>query len=175
MWRSKSDPVQLLKYVLPSKDDDRPAVVYWLHDASCNRPGYDGYVGVAYVHRLAARINEHRRSARFKGQEFKVTILSEDHVNSCYLYEFVLRPIPNIGWNRAHGGARGFTGGVPQRVETKLKIGDGNRGRKRPDLSARNTLMNKKRPAVTCPHCNKTGRGPGMLQWHFKNCKHRVP
>lgn len=22
-----------------------------------------------------------------------------------------------------------------------------------------------------CPYCNKTGKGPGMLRWHFDNCK----
>jgi hypothetical protein len=25
----------------------------------------------------------------------------------------------------------------------------------------------------TCPHCGKTGKGPGMLRYHFDNCKHK--
>lgn len=26
---------------------------------------------------------------------------------------------------------------------------------------------------LTCPHCNKTGSKPGMLRYHFDNCKHK--
>jgi hypothetical protein len=26
---------------------------------------------------------------------------------------------------------------------------------------------------LTCPHCNKEGRGPNMKRYHFENCKHK--
>lgn len=33
---------------------------------------------------------------------------------------------------------------------------------------------NRNRPSLlTCPHCNKEGRGGAMKQWHFDNCKLR--
>lgn len=174
LWVEASESV--VKNVLPSRDDDRPALVYWLYDETCVRPGEDGYVGVAYVHRFRDRLNEHRRSKRFKERQFKVMILREDHVNSCYLYEFTLRPHAMIGWNIAAGGARGSKIGVPKSEATKLKIGVANQGRKRPDLSERNRKMNAERnkSAVTCPHCGLVGRGPGMLGYHFDNCKHRT-
>lgn len=173
---SKLSIERLLKRILPTRDDDRPAVVYWLHDGTCVRPGDHGYVGVAYKHRLRSRINEHKRSERFNGKKFDVMILLEDHPNSCYTYEFVLRPAPMMGWNVAVGGARGSKNGVPHRDVTKRKIGDANRGRKRPDLSARNAATNGERfkHDVTCPHCELTGCGPTMLRYHFKNCRNRV-
>ena len=30
------------------------------------------------------------------------------------------------------------------------------------------------RSEKTCPHCNKTGRGPNMTRYHFDNCNYRV-
>lgn len=26
---------------------------------------------------------------------------------------------------------------------------------------------------VTCPHCNKSGSKPGLIRWHFDNCKEK--
>lgn len=173
LWTEVANQDGLLSRTLPSKDDDRPAVVYWLHDETCSCPGDDGYVGVAYKHRLPHRLNEHRRSKRFAGRSFEVTILLEDHVNSCYLYEFVMRPLPNMGWNVAQGGARGSSCGLPMRDTTKRKIGDANRGRARPDLTERNRVTNRERfkNDVVCPTCKLVGRGPTMLRYHFKNCR----
>lgn len=175
LWSEVSGQDKLLKYVLPTTDDLRPTVVYWLHDESCTRPGTDGYVGVAYKHRLPSRINEHKRSSRFQDRKFSVTVLLESDPCACFLYEWVLRPNPGVGWNVAIGGARGSKFGTPRSAVTKQKIGDANRGRKRPDLSRRNQVMNRERYRhdVTCPHCALTGRGPTMLRYHFKNCKYR--
>jgi hypothetical protein len=124
---------------------------------------------------LPHRLNEHRRFKRFAGRQFQVTFLLEDHLNSCYLYEFVLRSEPRIGWNIARGGARGSRCGIPQADATRRKIGDANRGRRRPDLSARNRATNRERyhHDVTCPYCLRVGRGPTMLRYHFQNCRHR--
>lgn len=165
----------MLDRILPPRDDDRPAVVYWLHDETCFRPGWDGYVGVAFAHRLNQRITEHRRSKKFRNRKFEVRVLLEDHLNLCYTYEFVLRPSSRIGWNVAVGGARGSLCGIRHTDSSKKKIGDSNRGRKRPDLSERNRKMNveRYRDAVICPHCSRTGRGPTMLRYHFTNCKER--
>ena len=162
-----------LRRVFPQNVDARPAIVYWLHDDTCQRPGWDGYVGVAFQHRLAGRLNEHRRSERFKHVLFRATILLEDHVDTCYLYEFVLRPTAGIGWNVAPGGARGNRLGIPCSQVTRKKIAAANSGRKRPDLSQRNSSANRKRflNVVVCPHCSRSGRGPTMLRYHFKNCK----
>jgi len=33
------------------------------------------------------------------------------------------------------------------------------------------SLIGKKKPTVTCPHCNKSGGSGTMGRWHFKNCK----
>jgi len=164
---------RLIKFIFPAIDDIRPAVVYWIYDATCTRPGDDGYVGVALKHRFASRILEHKRSKRFLGREFDVKVLLEDELNTCFLYEFTLRPQPNMGWNIAMGGARGSKCGTPKSEVTKRKIGDANRGRKRPDLSLRNAEMNRARYAhdVVCPHCSLKGRGPTMMRYHFKNCK----
>jgi len=167
------DRDRLIRYVLPSSNDRRLAIVYWIYDETCTRPGDDGYVGVAYKHRFASRINEHKRSVRFRGRKFDVKVLLEAELTTCFLYEFVLRPQPNIGWNIAIGGARGSKCGTPRSEVTKRKIGDANRGRKRPDLSIRNASMNRARYAhnVTCPHCSLVGRGPTMMRYHFRNCK----
>jgi len=29
------------------------------------------------------------------------------------------------------------------------------------------------KPIVTCPHCNKEGKGSAMIRYHFDNCKQR--
>jgi len=175
LWNEIPDQDRLIGRILPTRDDNRPAVVYWLHDESCTRPGDDGYVGVAYRHRFSSRINEHKRSDRFADGKFDVTLLFEGELNLCFLYEFILRSNPDVGWNVAVGGARGSKCGMPRTAETKRKIGDANRGRKRPDLSARNAVMNSERYKhdVMCPHCSLVGRGPTMLRYHFKNCRRK--
>lgn len=47
----------------------------------------------------------------------------------------------------------------PLSDETKLKQ----------SLSARG----RKKPAITCPHCNKIGGVSPMTRWHFDNCKEK--
>ena len=37
------------------------------------------------------------------------------------------------------------------------------------------TMVEKNRIYLTCPHCNKLGRGyANMYRWHFDNCKMRI-
>ena len=50
-------------------------------------------------------------------------------------------------------------------VETKLKISEKHKGKKKPHSKDRaNTL-------VSCPHCMKVGKVIIMKRWHFDNCK----
>lgn len=75
--------------------------------------------------------------------------------------------------------------------ETKIKIGNANRGLKRSDVSRKkmsdaklgksrtpeaieksaNGLRGKKKPITVCPHCGKTGGISALHRWHFNNCK----
>ena len=36
-------------------------------------------------------------------------------------------------------------------------------------------LVSKPVPPSTCPYCDKTGKHPNMIRWHFDNCKSKVP
>ena len=103
-----------------------------------------------------------------------MTVLMLENAEACYIYEHCLRPIPNVGWNIAAGGARGNKLGIPRSEETKTKIGNANRGNKRPDLSLLNKKLNKaKFSNLLCPHCDKLGSGPTMYRYHFDNCKQK--
>lgn len=72
--------------------------------------------------------------------------------------------------------------------ETKSKISNASKGKPSPKkgklgkktsdetkskISA--TLKGRFIPTSTCPHCNKTGGTPQMIQWHFDNCKMKKP
>jgi hypothetical protein len=56
--------------------------------------------------------------------ESKIRILFEGSREECFAYEFTLRPNPNIGWNRAVGGAQGWRIGFSHSEETKSKMRD---------------------------------------------------
>lgn len=157
--------------VLPSVSTDEECHTYWIYDEECLRPEDHGYIGVATVKRFAARCCEHCRSKRFP-TDSKIRIIFTGNIEGAYLYEAVLRPYPNMGWNKAAGGARGHRIGMPMSAETKNKISSANTGNKRPDLSKRNALTNSSRfQNLVCPHCGKNGSGPTMMRYHFKNCK----
>jgi hypothetical protein len=70
--------------------------------------------------------------------------------------------------------------GLPRSEETKRKISEANKGRvigcnKKKSEAAKNrkerAWTGKKRPVVTCPHCQKTGADFVMGRWHFDHCK----
>lgn len=57
-----------------------------------------------------------------------------------------------------------------------------NKGKERPEISGENhprygvkyqPMSDMNRIERTCPHCNKIGKGPGMLRYHFDNCKNK--
>ena len=162
-------PAFLRKALPHDQVDNSTHYVYWLYDDTCVRPGWDGYIGV--TRDPEKRLYEHSRSKRHP-PGFKMMIMIEGFRETCFLYEFTLRPHARIGWNIAPGGAQGFHFGIPRSEETKKKIGDGNRGNIRPDLTALNKSLNHNRfKDLTCPHCGKFGSGPTMMRYHFKNCK----
>lgn len=157
-----------LKRTLPNASDEREHIVYWIFDSGCSSPLSEGYVGVTV--RPKARSLEHLRSGRFPC-DAQIKTLMLGYAETCYSYEAILRPFPNMGWNIASGGARGNISGIPKCAETRRKIGNANRGNKRPDLSERNKTCRDRMFPRTCPHCNLTGRGPNMTRYHFLNCK----
>jgi hypothetical protein len=63
---------------------------------------------------------------------------------------------------------------ILKRIESR-KIGKGydqNKGSKRSiETKELLSVKAKQRKKVQCPHCNKIGAKPQMVQWHFENCK----
>jgi len=69
-----------------------------------------------------------------------------------------------IGSNekRIKDGTNNFLGGDMQRKNAIKDIENG----------THNFIVNHPtKQIVTCPHCNKSGPKPQMLQWHFDKCK----
>lgn len=96
------------------------AVVYWIFDETCYDIKNDGYVGV--TRNLNRRLRQHSHSKRFPSN-FEVRIIFKGIPNECHLLEKFLRPVWNIGWNKAPGGNFGFLGGgepLPDNVKQKL-------------------------------------------------------
>ncbi len=61
--------------------------------------------------------------------------------------------------------------------EHKKKLSDANTGKitsqeTKDKLSA--IHKGKKQKELTCPHCNKEGRGSSMIRWHFDKCKSKT-
>lgn len=76
--------------------------------------------------------------------------------------------------------------GVPRPEEVKQKISEALKGkpltketRRKQSEAAKNRTKQawtgKKRPVVTCPHCQKSGADFVMSRWHFDNCKQANP
>jgi hypothetical protein len=59
--------------------------------------------------------------------------------------------------NKGEPWNKGLVGVQPMLSSTKKKIGNSNRG--------------KKKPVVICPHCNKSGGISIMMRYHFERCK----
>jgi NUMOD3 motif len=101
--------------------DDRPSVVYWLHDAGCSDPATDGYIGVTC--RFESRIREHRKPGKFPNG-FQVSVLFRGTRKDCVSKEKQYRPRPHVGWNYASGGHHFL-----HTDETRAKIGEAGRGK----------------------------------------------
>jgi len=69
--------------------------------------------------------------------------------------------------------SKGVTG-LKRSKETKRKISLSKIGKKMSKLSSELKSKATKGVAkekVKCPHCDKVGGKPTMIQWHFDNCK----
>ncbi len=148
--------------ILPSESTDELCLVYWIHDDSCRRPQDDGYVGVTTKKRLHARMLEHRKSGKLS-DDGKFTVLIEYNIESCYMFEAVLRPHPSMGWNICAGGVGGHKVGVPKSEETKKKIGYSNTGKVRKDLAERNRLNSR---VCSCIKCRKESSAGYLYRDH---------
>jgi hypothetical protein len=93
-------------------------------------------------------------------------IIHEGNIEGCYLYEAVQRPYPNMGWNKAAGGARGHKIGCFRSEETKQKIGAANSGNIRSDLSDRNRQASRKCSCIVC----KKESSAGYLYRYHRDC-----
>lgn len=124
-------------------------------------------MGVTSTRRFEKRTKEHGLNRQFEN----IKILLEDCTELCYTYEYVLRPLPHIGWNKATGGAKGRELNFSYSAKTKKKIGLANTGNKRPDLSAYNrSRKGIKQKIIKCPHCGKEDAANSMKRYHFDNC-----
>ena len=96
-------------------------------------------------------------------------------------------------FKKGHSGTKGFTGGKhtdqQKLIWSEERSGDKNvscrpevREKRRqqllknnpakdPEIQKKMKASAKKRAPVTCPHCNKTGKVPGMYFYHFDRCK----
>jgi predicted GIY-YIG superfamily endonuclease len=104
-------------------DADYQATVYWLSDETCLDPNDSGYVGVTANFR--ARIQQHKEhrgsAARDLPRTFSVRVLFEGPIQKCLELERMLRPRPEIGWNRMAGGVQ-VRIGRRHTAKTKCKI-----------------------------------------------------
>ena len=80
------------------------AVLYWVHLPEHQDMFKEGYIGV--TPNLQKRIREHKHKFKAYADKliFDTIIIAEQ--TYCYSMEKMLRPLRNIGWNKAIGGYR---------------------------------------------------------------------
>jgi hypothetical protein len=88
----------------------------------------------------------------------------------------------DAGIKKAEAHAKAMSGRIHSE-ETKMKIGNSNRGRKRteadkekmrvPKSKSHRLALTGPKQRVTCPHCNKEGGINNMYRYHFNNCKNK--
>lgn len=176
-----------------------------------------------YIGRRSCKVNVNEDIYFGSGQRLKLAIkkygksnFSKIILEICSSYEELVRREKEIitaellsddkCYNLAPGGHGGYTfyenRVVRHTSESKKKISDANKGRKRPDVAIRNIngfnkyWIGKKRDdydrfkkskaahkrvregntkfvlTVQCPHCKKTGQQANMMRWHFDKCKY---
>jgi len=62
------------------------------------------------------------------------------------------------------------------REETKQKLSESHMGKtlkKETKQKISDSMIGNKKLKTVCPHCNKVGGYPQMIQWHFDNCKRK--
>lgn len=91
--------------------------VYWIKDHFCENILTDGYVGVSK--NPLVRFKSHIRHNERIPTNSTMQIIFSGTRAECFIEEKRLRPIKNIGWNRAPGGAQGFKEGFVHSEKTK--------------------------------------------------------
>jgi len=78
-------------------------------------------------------------------------------------------------FDRATAEGKGFGAlSKEQRKANAKKAGHAGKGSSHATKGKKLPQMARTHKELTCPHCNKVGKGVLMYRWHFDNCKHRV-
>lgn len=111
--------------------------------------------------------NEHYRFGSSHTEEWKAKKSEMNKGKNNPMFGKLGKDNPNYGSKReietrekmskSQSGENNPFFGKTHSVEARIKIGEARRG-----IS---------RPKIQCPHCNKIGGAPQMIQWHFDNCK----
>lgn len=83
------------------------AVVYWVHLPEHTDMFNQGYIGV--TPNLQKRLKTHKHKFKDLWDRIIVKTILIGDLAYCYMIEQKLRPIKNIGWNKAIGGYRNNT------------------------------------------------------------------
>jgi len=80
------------------------AIVYWAHLPEHTDMFNQGYVGVTTD--LNRRIRSHKHKFKAYADQLIIDTVLVAEKSYCYVIEKAIRPIRNIGWNKAIGGYR---------------------------------------------------------------------
>ena len=80
------------------------ATLYWVHLPEHTDMFKEGYIGV--TPNLQKRIREHKHKFKAYANQLIIDTIVIAEQAYCYSVEKMLRPIRNIGWNKAIGGYR---------------------------------------------------------------------
>ncbi len=80
------------------------AVLYWVHLPEHSNMFNQGYIGV--TPNIKKRIREHKHKFKAYADQLIIDVILIAEQSYCYMIEKSLRPIRNIGWNKAIGGYR---------------------------------------------------------------------
>lgn len=94
--------------------------VYWIRNTECTDIKIHGYVGVSQNPKR--RLREHLKNNSRIPKDVWIEIIFEGTREDCFLKEEELRPVKNVGWNRAVGGAQGFKKGFVHSEQTREKL-----------------------------------------------------
>ena len=129
----------------------------------------EGYIGI--TNDPKGRLQGHKDKAEWFDDRCVMTILQDGLTRQeARTIERILRPRPNIGWNKAVGGGDPPTGHVGWRPYGN----DFKKGKKDSALTRARKAKNNgryKRPAVSCVKCRKEMTYPQGLTWHLPACK----
>ena len=117
---------------------------------------------------LKLAYKENRKEKHFLGEKHsietkqKISLGLKDFYSAHEHYEVTLSQKKKISESLKTGYASG-------------EIIHGMQGKRQtPESNEKNRQKALARPKITCPHCNKSGPKPNMIQHHFSNCKFNV-